>query len=64
MLYMGDDLNKLLRPTLEKLKPGSRIVSHRFRIGDWKPDKTEELTVDGVKFQLHLWTIKGEGKKE
>jgi uncharacterized protein (TIGR03000 family) len=59
-LYLGDDLNKQLRPLLEKsLKPGSRIVSHRFLIGDWKPDKSEELTVSGVKFKIHLWTIKG-----
>ncbi|MFO0841205.1 MAG: TIGR03000 domain-containing protein [Gemmataceae bacterium] len=65
MLYMGDDLNKQLRPTLEKLRPGSRVVSHRFLIGDWSPDKTEELTVNGVKFKIHLWTIKGgEDKKE
>ncbi len=59
-LYMGDDLNRQLRPTLEKLKPGSRIVSHRFLIGDWKPDRTEELEVNGVKFKLHLWVIKGQ----
>jgi uncharacterized protein (TIGR03000 family) len=63
-LYLGDDINKLLRPLLEKsLKPGSRIVSHRFTIGDWKPEKTEELTVGGVKIKIHLWTIKGDTKK-
>lgn len=62
-LYMGDDLNRQLRPLLIKaLKPGSRIVSHRFLIGDWKPEKTEELTVNGVNFKLHLWTIKGDEK--
>lgn len=60
-LYMSDDLNKLLMPILKKqLKPGARIVSHRFKMGDWKPDKTE--TVD-IKHDIpeekliHLWTI-------
>lgn len=57
-LYLGEDLNRQLRSVLLKsLKPGSRVVSHRFLIGDWKPDRTEEITVSGVKFQLHLWTI-------
>jgi uncharacterized protein (TIGR03000 family) len=64
-LYLGDDINKQLRPLLQKaLKPGSRVVSHRFLIGDWKPDKTEELIVHGGRIQIHLWTIKGEEKKD
>lgn len=63
-LYLGDDINLQLKPILEKtLKPGSRIVSHRFLIGDWKPEKTETIDVAGVPYQIHLWTIKGEGKK-
>src|SRR5262249_16654475 len=36
-LYLGEELNEQLRPLLQKaLKPGSRIVSHRFTMGDWK----------------------------
>lgn len=60
MLYMGDDVNLRLRPILQKtLKPGSRIVSHRFGMGDWKPDKTETFTAeDGDEYTIHLWTIK------
>jgi uncharacterized protein (TIGR03000 family) len=58
-LYMGDELNQALRPTLQKtLKPGSRIVSHRFLIGDWKPEKTITVTSDGEEYRLHLWKIK------
>jgi uncharacterized protein (TIGR03000 family) len=60
MLYMGNEFNKLLLPVLEKqLKPGTRIVSHRFVLGDWAPDKT--ITVkgaDGDDYTLHLWTVK------
>jgi SAM-dependent methyltransferase len=59
LLYMGDDLNNALKPQLLKtLKPGSRVVSHRFTMGDWKPEKT--LTVkgnDGDDYQIHLWII-------
>jgi SAM-dependent methyltransferase len=60
MLYMGDDVNLRLRPILQKtLKPGARIVSHEFRMGDWKPDKSETFTgADGDEYTLHLWTIK------
>jgi uncharacterized protein (TIGR03000 family) len=60
LLYMGDDVNLRLRPILQKtLKPGSRIVSHRFTMGDWKPDKTETFVAeDGDEYQIHLWTIK------
>jgi uncharacterized protein (TIGR03000 family) len=59
MLYMGNDLNLALRPILLKtLKPGSRVVSHRFTMGDWKPDKTEKMTdSSGNQYELHLWTI-------
>lgn len=64
MLYMGDELNIRLRPDLFKhLKPGSRIVSHRFIMGDWKPTKSITVTREGdygiEDFELHLWTITG-----
>jgi len=59
-LYMGNEFNNLLRPLLEKqLKPGTRIVSHRFVLGDWAPDKTITVTgLDGDEYKLHLWTVK------
>jgi uncharacterized protein (TIGR03000 family) len=64
MLYMGNEFNSLLRPILEKqLKPGTRIVSHRFVIGDWAPDKTIKVTgADGDEYTLHLWTVKEKKK--
>jgi uncharacterized protein (TIGR03000 family) len=62
VLYLGDDLNQRLRPVLQKsLKPGSRIVSHLFLMGDWKPVKTETIPVgDGLltpAYPIHLWII-------
>jgi SAM-dependent methyltransferase len=63
LLYLGDSLNEKLRPALRKtLKPGARIVSHRFLMGDWKPKETKTLTAkdeDGEEsdFEVHLWRI-------
>jgi uncharacterized protein (TIGR03000 family) len=59
MLYLGDDVNERLKPILKKtLKPGSRIVSHRFTMGDWKPLKTISVKdVDGIDYELHLWKV-------
>lgn len=64
MLYMGDDLNLRLRPLLQKaLRPGARVVSHRFRMGDWQPTKTITYRAnDGWEYELHLWVI-GDTKK-
>ena len=61
LLYMGNEFNSLLRPILEKqLKPGARIVSHRFVMGDWAPDKTVKVTgQDGDEYTLHVWTVRG-----
>jgi len=52
-LYLLPSLNLKLRPTLWKLKPGTRIVSHDFDMDDWKPEK--EVEVDG--HTLYLWTV-------
>ncbi len=42
-LYLLPDLNVKLRPRLlRELKPGTRIVSHQFDMGSWKPDKKLE----------------------
>jgi ribosomal protein L11 methylase PrmA len=53
-LYLLPSLNVKLMPKLKKeLKPGTRIVSHAFDMGDWKPEK--ELDVNGRK--VYYWTI-------
>lgn len=66
-LYMGDHFNQLIRPILWRtLRPGARVVSHRFTMGDWKPDKT--VTVEsfegGGTYDLHLWTITEDVKRK
>ena len=52
-LYLLPALNLKLRPKLLKLKPGTRIVSHDFDMGDWKPEKTVKVGTRNVYF----WTI-------
>jgi len=53
-LYLLPSLNVKLMPKLmRELKPGTRIVSHAFDMGDWKPEK--ELDVEGRK--VYFWTI-------
>ena len=42
-MFLLPDINVRLRPTLLKLKPGTRIVSNTFTMGDWTPDRTETL---------------------
>ncbi len=39
-MYLMPALNLRLRPTLMKLKPGTRLVTHAFTMGGWKPDES------------------------
>jgi len=42
-LYLLPDLNLKLLPQLQaQLKPGTRVISHQFDMGDWRPDKVLE----------------------
>jgi SAM-dependent methyltransferase len=53
-LYLLPQVNLRLRPKLLKeLRPGTRVVSHSFDMGDWKPEKEEQ--VEGA--TIYLWTI-------
>lgn len=53
-LYLLTELNLKLRPKLVKeLKPGTRVVSHAFAMGDWQPERTAEVSGTTV----YLWRI-------
>jgi hypothetical protein len=58
-LYLLPDLNVKLRPKLWQLKPGTRIVSHQFDMGDWRPERTIQLN---GRF-IHFWTVPAPGKR-
>jgi SAM-dependent methyltransferase len=53
-LYLLPEVNLRLRPKLlRELKPGTRIVSHSFDMGDWKPDK--QVNVEGR--SIYFWVV-------
>lgn len=62
-LYLLPEVNLKLRSALLKLKPGTRIVSHDWDMGEWKPDKA--ITVEAPQKQVglrkistvYLWTV-------
>jgi ubiquinone/menaquinone biosynthesis C-methylase UbiE len=60
-LYLLPEVNRRLKPILQKgLKPGARVVSHDFDMGDdWKEDKKEEVMSErSYPHTVYLWTIK------
>jgi SAM-dependent methyltransferase len=52
-LYLLSSVNEELRPKLLSLRPGSRIVSHSFDMGDWKPEQT--IKVNGS--TIYSWRV-------
>ena len=55
-LYLLDRLNEQLRPKLLRdLAPGTRIVSHQFGMGDWRPEATRTIG----RSDIHLWRVPG-----
>ena len=62
-MYLLPDVNLALRPALLALKPGTRIVSHDWDMGDWRPDRSTVLPVPNKAVgrekssTVHLWTV-------
>ena len=62
-MYLLPEVNLQLRPSLLALKPGTRIVSHDWDMGDWKPDRTTVVPVPNKvvglekSSKVHLWTV-------
>jgi SAM-dependent methyltransferase len=71
-LYLLPSLNVKLRPTILKMKPGTRVVSHAFTMDDWQADQTD--SVDGRTAYLWIvpapvegtwkWSVSGSGPKD
>ena len=63
-LYLLPAVNMKLRPALQRLKPGTRIVSHDWDMGDWLPDRTVVVDAPEKKIglaknsRLMLWIIR------
>jgi SAM-dependent methyltransferase len=62
-MYLLPEVNLQLRPKLLALKPGTRIVSHDWDMGDWKPDRVVTVDVPDKPIgreklsRLYLWTV-------
>src|SRR5690606_829255 len=52
-MYLMPHLNLRLRHTLLAMRPGTRVVSHEFRMGDWEPDESSRI---GAR-SMHLWVV-------
>ena len=63
-MYLLPEVNLMIRPNIWKqMKPGARVVSHDFDMGDWKPLKTEHIK-DGSSWDhtLYLWHVEAPKK--
>lgn len=62
-LYMFKWFNNALKPKLQKLKPGARVVAHDFDIDEWKPSRIEYVNspADSADFAesrtLYIWIV-------
>lgn len=56
-LYLLPDVNMKLRPKLLALKPGTRVVSHNYHMGDWEPLERAEMEVLGANHFIYYWEV-------
>jgi ribosomal protein L11 methylase PrmA len=57
MLFLSPEFNLKLRPRLEKLASGTRIVSHWHDMGDWMPQKALKVQSGLRTHPVYLWVI-------
>src|SRR5258707_12267640 len=56
-MFLLSSINMQLRPKILHLKPGTRIVSNTFDMGEWKPDETATLPGCNSWCTAHLWIV-------
>ncbi len=57
-LYLLPDINLKLRPQLfQQLKPGTRIVSHDFDMGEWKPERVVQVEGPNRQSTVYYWVV-------
>jgi hypothetical protein len=63
-LYLLSDLNLRLRPKILELKPGTRVVSNTFKMGDWSPDEFIESEIGNTRAYMWIVPAQVEGQWE
>lgn len=57
-MYLLQDVNLRLRPKLlSDLRPGTRVVSHNYHMGDWEPKEKASVPVGGIEHTVYFWVI-------
>lgn len=56
-LYLLPDVNLKLKPTIQSMKPGTRVVSHNYDMGEWDPEDSRKITVDGTIHYVYFWRV-------
>ena len=64
-LYLLPDVNLKLRPKILAMKPGTRVVSHNYDMGDWAPEKQTTIkTPDNSTHYVYFWRVPEKGAKK
>ena len=57
-MYLLQEVNLRLRPKLlRELRPGTRVVSHNYHMGDWAPKEKATVPVDGIDHTVYFWVV-------
>jgi SAM-dependent methyltransferase len=57
-LYLLNELNLRLRPRIfAQVKPGTRVVSHAFMMGEWEPDEQKTIEINGQSYDAYYWVV-------
>jgi SAM-dependent methyltransferase len=57
-LYLLNELNLRLRPRIfAQIKPGARVVSHAFTMGEWEPDAQKTIEIRGESYDAYYWLV-------
>ena len=64
-LYLLPEINRRLLPKLlSELRPGTRIVSHNYDLGDWPPERHRTVDVAGTRHDVYLWVVPATAESE
>ena len=56
-LYLFPEVNLMLRPIILNMKPGTRVISHKYTMGDWEPDEVKVVRIKDAEHILYLWRV-------